>query len=189
MQQHIRAAVAASLAAFVLWPLSSSASTLIVGNGNAHECSVRALYGLHDVATMTICNNAIDQEYLSDDDFAKTLVNRGVVATRMSSLNDAARDFDHAEKVAPSLPEIYVNRAVILIKRHKFAEAITQLDRGIALGSDEPEKVYYDRAMAKEGVGDIKGAYLDYRKAADLNPKWDAPKTQLTRFSVAPAPT
>jgi tetratricopeptide (TPR) repeat protein len=189
MQTHTRAAAAAGLAALAFWPLSSSASTLIIGNGLAHECSVRAIYGSHDNQSLTICSTAIEQEFLSDGDYAKTLVNRGVVNTRRAALDDAARDFDRAQKVAPDLAEIYVNRAVILIKRKLFADAVSQLDRSIALGLDEPEKAYFDRAVAKEGAGDVKGAYLDYKKAVELKPTWDLPQQQLTRFNVTRAPT
>jgi tetratricopeptide (TPR) repeat protein len=189
MQTHIRAAVTAGVATLALWPLSSTASTFIIGNGFAHDCSVRAIFGLKDAETITVCSNAIDQEFLSDGDFAKTLVNRGVVLTRRASLDDASKDLDRAQKVAPDLAEIYINRAVILIKRKQFADAVTQLDRGLALGSDEPEKVYYDRGVAKEGIGDIKGAYLDYKKANELKPTWDLPPKELARFNVAPAPT
>ena len=33
-------------------------------------------------------------------------------------------------------------------------------------------------------MGDLKGAYLDYRKAAELDPGFDLPRQQLTRFTV-----
>ena len=38
--------------------------------------------------------------------------------------------------------------------------------------------------MANEGLGDLKAAYQDYSKAAELNPAWDAPKNELARFTV-----
>jgi len=34
----------------------------------------------------------------------------------------------------------------------------------------------------------MKGAYLDYRKAAQLARTWDTPKQQLARVSVAHSP-
>jgi hypothetical protein len=34
-------------------------------------------------------------------------------------------------------------------------------------------------------MGDLKAAWLDYTKAAELDPDWDAPRTELTRFTVS----
>jgi Flp pilus assembly protein TadD len=189
MQTHIRAAIAAGLAALIFVPLSAGASTIIFGKSFAHDCSLHALHGEHDAATLTICTNALEQDVMSQEDYAKTLVNRGVVLMRRASLDDATLDFDKAQKTMPSLPEIYVNRAVVLMKRHQFAEAVSQLDRGIALGTDEVEKAYYDRALAKEAVGDVKGAYYDYKKASELKPEWELPQKELVRFNVTRAPT
>jgi hypothetical protein len=42
--------------------------------------------------------------------------------------------------------------------------------------------------MAYEDQGDLKHAYIDYRKAAELNPSWDQPARQLARFNVDRAP-
>jgi Flp pilus assembly protein TadD len=189
MQPHTRAALAAGFAVLVLWPLSSSASTVIFGRGFAHDCSMRALHGDKDIDAINICTDAIEEDLMSDADYAKTLVNRGVVNMRRSSFDNAERDFNRAQAIKPDLPEIYVNRAVVLMGRKQYQDAVAQLDRGIALGVDELEKAYYDRALAKEKVGDVKGAYLDFRKASDLKPDWEAPKTELTRFNVVRAPS
>src|SRR6201999_3801656 len=116
MQSHIRAAVAASFAAFALWPLSAGASTVIIGNGLAHDCSVQALSGAHDVETVALCSRALEEETLTTPDYAKTLANRGIVTMRRANVADAAKDFARAEMMAPTLPEIYINRAVMLMK-------------------------------------------------------------------------
>jgi tetratricopeptide (TPR) repeat protein len=189
MHTHIRAAAAAGLAALIFFPLSAGASTIIYGKSFAHDCSLRALHGEHDAATLVICTQALEQDIMSEEDYAKTLVNRGVVSMRRTNFNDASMDFDKAQKITPGLPEIYVNRAVVLIKHHQFKEAVSQLDRGIELGTDEAEKAYYDRALAKEALGDVKGAYYDYKKASDLKPEWELPKNELIRFNVTHSPT
>jgi hypothetical protein len=36
----------------------------------------------------------------------------------------------------------------------------------------------------EDALGDNKSAYLDFLKAAKLDPTWAAPKSELTRFSV-----
>src|ERR1700760_1591719 len=127
MQTHTRAAVAAGLAALILSPLPSAASTIVFGRGFAHDCSVRAMYGNKDDATIALCTTALEQDVLSDEDYAKTLVNRGVVSMRRANLDDAMSDFDKAQKMTPQLSEIYINRAVMLMKRKQFTDAVAQL--------------------------------------------------------------
>lgn len=43
---------------------------------------------------------------------------------------------------------------------------------------------FRDQARTYVNRGDVKAAYLDYSKAAELDPDWDAPKTELARFTV-----
>ena len=68
---------------------------------------------------------------------------------------------------------------------HRFADGLADLNKGIGLGVEEPAKAYYNRALAYEGLDDVKSAYFDYQKAVELSPGWDAPKQELTRFHVA----
>jgi tetratricopeptide (TPR) repeat protein len=65
-----------------------------------------------------------------------------------------------------------------------FSEGLSEIDKGLAMGVKDPEKAWFNRGMANEGLGDIKAAYRDYSKAAELDPSWDAPKKELARFSV-----
>jgi len=63
---------------------------------------------------------------------------------------------------------------------------VADIDRGLAYGPEQPEKAYFNRALAKEFLDDTKGAYLDYLKAAELAPTWTAPQVELKRFTVHP---
>jgi tetratricopeptide (TPR) repeat protein len=182
MRMKIGAAVAASCV--LLSPTMAGASTIVMGSSYAHDCSVQVIRGLSDNETLLMCSTALDVDPLTAPDRAKTLVNRGVLQLRRDNLTDAMSDLDRAEKIGPDLAEIYVNRGVALIRRKQYVQAIPQLDRGISMGADELEKAYYDRGIAKEESGDIKGAYFDYVKASALKPDWDAPKKELTRFVV-----
>lgn len=185
MVVHIRAAIAAGVALTVLAsPFTASSSTIVFGNGFAHACSVQAIDGKFTNDALKVCDQAIDEEFLKRDDLAKTLVNRGVVHMRRKNLDGAGRDFARAEAVMPGLPEIYINRAVVLIKQGKFQEAVGQADKGIALKPDELEKAYFNRGLAREAAGDVRGAYLDYSKALELKPGWEPPQKELVRFQV-----
>jgi len=46
------------------------------------------------------------------------------------------------------------------------------------------EKAYFNRALAREAAGDVKGAYLDYVKALQLKPEWAPAVKELARFEV-----
>lgn len=160
------------------------ASTKIYGSGLAASCSKLALSGFFDRKTLETCDLAIEQEALGRENAAKTHVNRGVVLLRRANFDKAADDFARAEKLMPQLAEIYVNRGVVLIKQKRWNEAIAQLDKGIGLMPSELEKAYFNRALAREQVDDLRGAYTDFRKAAELDPKWEAPRKELARYTV-----
>ena len=75
-------------------------------------------------------------------------------------------------------------RGAAFVGTSRYGEGLSQIDQGLALGVKDPEKAYYNRAIANENLGDVTAAYRDYSKAAELAPTWDAPKTELARFSV-----
>jgi tetratricopeptide (TPR) repeat protein len=96
----------------------------------------------------------------------------------------ASRDFDAALRIKPDMGEAYVNRGAVQIGEHHYAESLPDLNKGLELGVEEPAKVYYNRALAYEGMDDPKSAYFDYQKAVELSPDWAAPKNELVRFHV-----
>ena len=59
-----------------------------------------------------------------------------------------------------------------------------RLDLLVLLGPEEPEKAYYNRGLANEGLDDVKAAYFDYLRALELKPDWPIPQRELRRFSV-----
>ena len=72
----------------------------------------------------------------------------------------------------------------MFIAEHRYSDGLADLNKGISLGVEEPEKAYYNRALAYEGLDDVKSAYFDYQKALEIAPNWAAPKQELTRFHV-----
>lgn len=160
------------------------ASVTVIGGGLAEACSKAAMAGLSGLRDEQTCTAALDTELLSPRDKAGTFVNRGIMKLRRGEMKGALADFNVAVRFEPKLGEIYVNRGAALIGEHKYADGLTDLNHGLALGVEEPAKAYYNRALAYEGLDDIKSAYFDYQKAVELSPDWDAPKQQLTRFHV-----
>ena len=168
----------------VLAGTAAQASVTVLGGGMARDCSLAAFKGESDARFETLCTQALDSEMLSMKDRAGTFVNRGVFKLRRAEYAKASGDFSRAVTLNPGLGEAYVNRGAAAVGDRRYADGLADLNRAIELGIGEPEKAYYNRALAYEGLDDLRAAYFDYQKAAELSPTWEAPKRELARFSV-----
>ena len=175
---------AALLATMTLGIHAAGASTLVLGGGAAKDCSIAAIDGRSDRKSVLTCTTALETENLNFRDRARTHVNRGVLQMRQRAFSTARADFDAATRIDPDLGEAWVNRGASYVGEARYGDAVGEIDKGLALGVKDPEKAWFNRAMANEGLGDLKAAYQDYSKAAELDPAWDAPKKELMRFSV-----
>jgi tetratricopeptide (TPR) repeat protein len=168
---------------------ANNARLVIMGNSQARACSDHAVKvsegKMSPNFAVETCTEALNVENLTPYETAATHNNRGVV--RMGMLDEAAfaiEDFDAAARIEPELGESYVNRGSVLMREDRFADAIVELDRGIALGLKEPWKAYFNRAVSKEAVGDVPGAYADYHRALETKPEWPPAMQELARFTV-----
>ncbi|HET6346320.1 MAG TPA: tetratricopeptide repeat protein [Myxococcota bacterium] len=150
----------------------------------AKECSQAALGGESDIRYEAICTQALDTELLNLRDRAGTYVNRGILKLRRKEFASAEFDFNRAITTKPDLGEAYVNRGAAAVGAKRFSDGLTDLNKALELGVEEPEKAYYNRALAYEGLDNLKAAYFDYQKAVELKPDWDMPKKELARFTV-----
>lgn len=175
-------------AAASLWASAALADVTIIGNGLAADCSAAARSvagnGPSRAEAVQQCTLALQNEALTPHETAATYVNRGVLHLASRDFASARADFDSALRVEPNLAEALTNRGAALIGQGQAAQAISEINRGLQLGAMEPEKAYFNRAIAEERLGDLKSAYYDYRKALDLKPDWPLPKTELARFHV-----
>ena len=140
------------------------AAVTVIGGGLAEACSRAAISGKTDHRSEASCTESLENEMLSARDRAGTFVNRGVLRMRRLNWEGATKDFNEAVQVKPDLGEAYVNRGAVAIGEHRYAESLPDLNKGLALGVDEPAKVYYNRAPAYEGLDDEKSAYFDYQE-------------------------
>jgi len=182
MKRLIGGVTAAAAIALLAGGGPARASVTVFGGGLAEACSKAAFAGSSLERDEGVCSQSLEQETLSPRDRAGTYVNRGIMKLRRGLWQGARSDFDLAISYKPDLGEIYVNRGASWIGQHRYAEGLADLNKSLQMGVEEPEKVYYNRALAYEGLGDVKAAYFDYQKAVELSPDWDAPKQQLTRF-------
>ena len=189
----IRIATGAGAAALIVSsicvfaPSQARAAVTVFSSGFAGQCFHAAKFGGDIQAGIADCNRAIDTEQLSARDKAGTYINRGVLYMTVDDYVSAQRDFEAGVQLDPNLGEALVNLGGVKIAERHFAEGIADIDRGLALGPEEPEKAYYNRALADEAMDNVKAAYFDYTKAAELKPTWAPPRTELARFTVRPA--
>ncbi len=164
---------------------AAEGAVTVIGGGLAEACSDAAVNGENDARYDAVCTMALDTEFMKPRDRAGTYVNRGVLKLRRASYQDATRDFNQAVRLQPEMGEAYVNRGAAAIGQKRYADSLSDINRALELGVSEPEKAYYNRALAHEGLDDPKAAYFDYQKAIEIAPEWTAPREQLTRFTVS----
>jgi tetratricopeptide (TPR) repeat protein len=166
----------------------ANAAVEVIGNGPARDCyhAARQAYGTK--AGEDICNMALTETILSLHDRAATLVNRGVIRTRDNRMEAALLDDEQAIAMGVLKPSdlgiAYVNRASVLNGLGRPREALESAEKGLSLGAGNAEIGYYARAVAKEMLGDVNGAYHDYKQAISLRPDFVPAARQLTRFKV-----
>ncbi len=189
----LRAALALMPAAIIALPQHpASGSVTVFGNGEAQTCAQAARMVSEGRApppqAIEACTLALDFEALPLRDLAGTHVNRGVLLLARAAYADAKQDFDAAVALGPGIGESYTDRGAAQVGLGHYAEAIADIDKGLRLVTDEPEKAYFNRALADEGLDDLKSAYYDYLHASQLKPDWPKPREELARFTVVAQP-
>ncbi len=181
----VRATSAAFIAAAIV-SLSSGANAAItvLGNGLAHVCFQTAELGGNPTDGVAACTEALNQGALDYRDRAATLINRGILYSRINDVDAAMRDYNDGLALDPAMAEGYVDRGAALIVLHRYDDALRDLNRGIAMNSKRLHIAYYDRAIVQEALGNVRGAYEDYKKAVELEPDFTLASQQLARFKV-----
>ena len=178
------ALLAASLLA--LSAPAASAQISVIGSGLARDCYEAALIGrVSEREGEKICTKAIEAEVMKIENRAATYTNRGVFRMRAGNYDAALSDYGVAKSLRPDLGAIWLNEGAAHIFRKDYSSALTSLDKAIALESQDLYAAYYNRAIAKENLGDLAGAYLDFQKALELNPEFERAEWQLSRFTVS----
>jgi tetratricopeptide (TPR) repeat protein len=116
---------------------------------------------------------------------AASFINRAIVRGARGDLDGALADLDRATALTPDAAAAHINRGEIYVRQERWSDAAAAFSRSLELGPANPAQAYFGRGVAREGAGDIEGAYADYFAAARLAPRWDEPLRQLERFEVA----
>ena len=175
---------ALALAASTIVACPASAGSVSIGNSTARDCYEAAIARSADRNSFYHCNLALDQEALTRQDRAATLVNRGVLYLRGHNYRSAGRDFDAALKADSNNAEAWLNLAIASLQQGGGGETLPMIEKSLALNTARPALAYYSRSIAHERTGNIRGAYNDLRRAVELAPDWRAPAEDLKRYQV-----
>ena len=176
---------AAACAAFFFSP--TQAAVTVIGPGPAQICYQAAEMTASASDYMTYCDQAL-AGILSTDDRAATFINRGVLKLSVNDYNAAAADFQSGLTLNTALGEGYIDLGAVQIAHRQYADAIVNINKGLKLGTKKPHLAYYDRAIASEALGNLQGAYDDYRQALQLEPDFTRASDELKRFQVVDKP-
>jgi tetratricopeptide (TPR) repeat protein len=163
----------------------AGAAVTVLGDEAAAQCSQAAIAGRSDSGSQAFCDDALQNDTLNAEDRAGTFVNRGVMKLRRGEFESSHADFNAALSLVPTMGEAWVNRGAMWVGEKNYQPALADLNKGLALGVKEREKVYFNRALAYEGLDDEKSAYFDYKEALALKPDWILPQKELLRFHVS----
>ena len=165
---------------------ASQAASVLVNSTFGKQCYLATF---HSSAPETDRNDIVtcDQATANatdDYDHYAALINRGDIRLRMKDYQGAADDSEKAIAMSPGRPNAFINRGAAFIGLRRYEVAIADLDKAIDFDTPDLQIVFYNRAMAKELLGDIRGAYLDYKKAVEVDPKFKLASDELSRFTV-----
>lgn len=165
----------------------SNACAAGLDRDGARECylaTLRAANPNTDQAGLKACSQALDAT-VDPDMRAGLLANRAYIRLRMADYSGTITDATASLAVAPDLAAANLNKGAGLIGLGKFQDALPFLEKAVALSAgNKLELAYYNRGIARERLGDIRGAYLDYKKANELDPNFAPALEQLSRFTV-----
>lgn len=186
MRYALKAAIPA-IVIFACLGAPALASKMVIGGGMARECYLNAENERPSRFAIDGCTEALETEPLSADDTVATYVNRGILYLQSGDYTTALSDFDHAMKLDPNEPEVYLNKALTLFRTDdRWRESLPLFDVAIEKKTRKPEIAYFARGLANEMAGNIRQAYNDLRMAAQIAPKWDQPTRELARYQVRP---
>jgi len=198
MFKSVKMLTVAATLGLAMQATSAKAIVIVLGSGMGQVCYEAAkaasegmpfiplqLTGTQiDAKPIDICTMALQDGQLTSRDMAGTFVNRGVLHFLAGDYRSSLSDFDSSIRIDSNIGEAHANRGAALVALQRWADSIPSITKGIEMQAAEMEKSYYNRAIANEEMGNVRGAYMDYMKAAELKPEWEPPKAQLMRFTV-----
>lgn len=176
--------VAAGIAS-IIFPLSSGgAAVLSVGGPLSQNCYEAALTSDTRDQSIDSCSRALSEEALATRDRAGTYVNRGILLMARGRDAMADADFDSAIRLDKKLPDPWLNKGFLRLRRGDGRSALPLLQSGIDRGARRQAQAIFARGVAYEQMGEFSSAYADLKRAQELEPGWSMPREYLSDFRI-----
>lgn len=176
--------VAAGIASIMIPLTSASAAVLSVGGPLSQNCYEAALAGDTRDQGVDSCTRALSEEPLATRDRAGTLVNRGILQMIRGKDQLADADFDAALRLDNGLPDAWLNKGFLRLRRGEGRAALPFLQSGIDRGARRQAQAIFARGVAYEQMGQFSSAYEDLKRAQQLEPGWTLPRDYLATYRV-----
>jgi tetratricopeptide (TPR) repeat protein len=111
-----------------------------------------------------------EQAIISNPHSALAYFIRGNEIYKTGKVDSALNDFSQAVAIHPQYVEARLNRALILIQRQQFEEALPDLDFLISNKPGSNAPAYNARGIVKANLKDNESAFKDFAMAVKLNP-------------------
>ena len=131
------------------------------------------------------CQQALGWAHFVPDEMGPTLSNNGVLYLIRGDYQAALADFNLALRAGAEPGSTLNDRGLAQAGLHQYQAAVDSYGEALTKATGNQERIYFNRAMAEEDLGNLKAAFLDYRKAAELAPTWRKAADQLSRFKVS----
>ncbi|GIK49683.1 MAG: tetratricopeptide repeat protein [Hyphomonadaceae bacterium] len=158
--------------------------TVIGGDASANRCAAAVMANNIADATIDTCTRALSYRRITREAQVQVLVNRGVTHLRRGENELAVADFDAVLAIDRRNAEAHLNRGAALLQMQQHGPAIAAITEALSLGVREPHKAYLNRGIAREALGDLRGAYEDYDTALQIQPDWGPASAELARFAL-----
>ncbi|MCP5146368.1 MAG: tetratricopeptide repeat protein [Gammaproteobacteria bacterium] len=159
---------------------------IVLGTSFGEVCYQHAIARDGSRGALEDCNTALDDVTLIEPDKAATLINRGIIRNLRGDTAGALEDFNAAARFEPAASEAMANIGAMHISSRQWRDALNALDRALGGTLTLPQRAHFNRAVAREELGDLRGAFEDYAEASRLDPAWEAPQLELQRFRRTP---
>ncbi len=181
----MRSLTLAAGAMMLIGPLyGANGAVFTVGGPLSKLCYESALSQDDRRSAVEGCTRALNEEGLHAPDRAATFVNRGILHMVAGHARDADADFNAALAMDADLPDAYLNKGFLRIRQGKGREALPFVQQGIDRGARRQALAYFARGVAYEQMGEFRSAYLDLKRARDMEPGWSMPNEYLARYRV-----
>jgi tetratricopeptide (TPR) repeat protein len=177
-------ALAGLLAPATLDAAMAQSVTLRMGFSSlAQECADYAVRGDAGARAISVCNEAIETGRLNRSNMIATRMNRGHMHLQRKEGAAALQDFDAVITLDKQNAEARLDRGVAQMMLEQPGLAVASITQALLIGVREPHKAYYNRAAAREALGDLQGAYDDYSTALQIEPDWGPANAEMQRIA------